>query len=131
MKNINIDAKAITKIDDILECMKAHGTRTRKTKDNDLNSGDMFMTMGQAQSLLAVMLNEGKCLKEICKVTGTAQSTLSRHLLDLGIQDRNRKAGFGLVIGTTDPTELRRKLYTLTEQGRALKKSLVDMMQDI
>lgn len=129
MKNIDMDSRAITKIDSILECLKTHGTRKRKTEDVGGNSGDMFITMGQAQSLLAVMLNEGKSLNELCEVTGTPQSTLSRNLLDLGIQDRNRNSGFGLVIGTTDPMDLRRKNYTLTEQGRRMKRDLVAMMQ--
>lgn len=123
--------RALKALDAALEVLKAHGTRKRKTDAIQVNSGDMFMTLGQAQSFLSVALNEGKSLTELAEINAIPQSTLSRHLLDLGIQDRNRRPGFGLVIGDTDPMELRRKLYKLTDKGRRMKAQLIKSIADI
>jgi DNA-binding MarR family transcriptional regulator len=47
------------------------------------------MPIQMAASFLLVAKNEGKSLRELCDLSGVAQSTMSRHLLDLG--ERNRR----------------------------------------
>lgn len=83
------------------------------------------MPIQLAHSFVLVALHEGASLGDLCKLTGFATSTMSRHLLDLS--DRNRKlgSGFGLVERRQDPDELRRNIYTLTPKGRALARSIL------
>jgi DNA-binding MarR family transcriptional regulator len=77
------------------------------------------------EAFLLVALYEGASLKDLCRLSGQAQSTLSRHLLDLG--DHNRKGGPGLklVAWRRPPEEERRKEYYLTAKGRALRDRIL------
>jgi DNA-binding MarR family transcriptional regulator len=81
------------------------------------------------EAFLLVSLYEGASLKDLCQLSGQAQSTLSRHLLDLA--DRNRQGGPGLkLVGWRHPPEnLRRKEYFLTARGRALRDRLLALTQ--
>jgi DNA-binding MarR family transcriptional regulator len=83
------------------------------------------MPIQMAASFLLVAKNEGKSLRELCDLSGVAQSTMSRHLLDLGERNRRFGEGLGLVRGDHDPMELRRKQYTLTPKGRKLFNALM------
>lgn len=83
------------------------------------------MPLQLAQTFVLVMLNEGTSLVELCRITGFAQSTMSRHLLDLGMKNRMGEPGHGLVEGKIDPHELRRKMFTLTPKGRALARTIL------
>jgi DNA-binding MarR family transcriptional regulator len=81
--------------------------------------------LAMVEAFLLVALYEGASLRDLCRLSGQAQSTLSRHLLDLA--DRNRKGGPGLkLVGWRHPPEeLRRKEYFLTAKGRALRDRLL------
>lgn len=65
----------------------------------------------------------------MCRLTGLAQSTISRYLLDLSTYrrdlseeaDEGRKEAYGLVRSEVDPMELRAKRYYLTPKGRGLR----------
>jgi DNA-binding MarR family transcriptional regulator len=61
------------------------------------------MPIQMAASFLLVAKNEGKSLRELCDLSGVAQSTMSRHLLDLGERNRRFGEGLGLVRGEIDP----------------------------
>jgi hypothetical protein len=45
---------------------------------------------------------------------------MSRHLLDIGERNRHMDHGFGLVTSRSNPFELRKHEFTLTDKGRAL-----------
>jgi DNA-binding MarR family transcriptional regulator len=78
------------------------------------------------EAFLLVCLYEGASLRDLCALSGQAQSTLSRHLLDLGERNYRRKTpGLNLVSWRHPPEELRRKEYHLTDGGRALRDQML------
>jgi DNA-binding MarR family transcriptional regulator len=77
------------------------------------------------EAFLLVCLYEGASLKDLCRLSGQAQSTLSRHLLDLADRNRKGEPGLKLVAWRHPPEELRRKEYRLTAKGRALRDRLL------
>ena len=81
-----------------------------------------------AQSFVVVAMNEGKSVGELATIAGAKQSTMSRHLLDLGDRNRQGQEGFGLVTRGIDPTELRRTQYTLSPKGKVLLDTLTGVM---
>jgi DNA-binding MarR family transcriptional regulator len=83
------------------------------------------MPIQMAASFLLVAKNEGKSLRELRQLSGVAQSTMSRHLLDLGARNRRFGEGLGLVRSEIDPMELRRKQFYLTPKGRRLLETLM------
>jgi DNA-binding MarR family transcriptional regulator len=87
------------------------------------------MPIQVAATFLLVAMNEGKSLRELCELSGVAQSTMSRHLLDLSIRNRRMGPGLGLVKGETDPMELRRKCFSLSPSGHILIQSLLALME--
>ena len=88
-------------------------------------AGGPTIPLAMVEAFLLVALYEGASLKDLCRLSGQAQSTLSRHLLDLG--DHNRKGGPGLkLVAWRRPTEEeRRKEYFLTPKGRVLRDRLL------
>ena len=77
------------------------------------------------EAFLLVCLFENASLKNLCDLSGQAQSTLSRHLLDLGDFKRRKGPGLKLVGWRHPPEELRRKEYFLTAKGKALRDRLL------
>ena len=53
------------------------------------------MTVAAAISFLMVAMFEGRSLREYAEMLGCSHSTMSRHLLDLGEQNRKREPGAG------------------------------------
>ena len=80
--------------------------------------------VAQVQTFLIVAIHEGCSLTDIVKTTGWSQSTISRHLLDLGPFLRDKSPGFGLISNERDPMELRKNIYMLTDRGRALVRKV-------
>lgn len=83
------------------------------------------------QALLLVAQNEGLSLTDLCDLAGVAQSTMSRHLLDLGERNRLREPGLGLLVGKTDLQDSRRKRYTLTPKGRKVVRDFLKGMSEL
>lgn len=83
-----------------------------------------------AQTFVAVALNERASLTQIAEVVGTALSTASRHLADLGNLNRKKESGYKLIHREQDPMELRKNIYTLTPKGRLLADALANAMKD-
>ena len=77
------------------------------------------------EAFLLVALNEGCSLRDVVKMSGKPQSTMSRHLLDLGERNRKMEPGLGLVAWRIAPDELRRKEYFLTPKGRGLLRRIL------
>jgi DNA-binding MarR family transcriptional regulator len=90
---------------------------------------DPGMPLGRLEAFVLVVLHEGKSLKDLCQMSGQPQSTLSRHLLDLGEHNRLREPGLGLVEWRIDPYELRKKQYLLTPKGRDLAGRLLKILE--
>jgi len=86
---------------------------------------EQTMPIQMAQTFLLVALNEGLSMNEYQKMTGLPQSTMSRHLLDLGERNRQLGPGLGLVERRQVPTNLRANEYSLSPKGRTLVKQLL------
>lgn len=71
-------------------------------------------------SFLLVAEEEGLGVGDYAKRAGVSMSVMSRHLLDVGERDRKGGKGFGLVTYRSNPMELRKHEYMLTDKGRAL-----------
>ena len=80
-------------------------------------------------TFIMVAMHEGCSLTDIWKQTGWAQSTVSRHMLDLGQFNRHKGPGFNLIQSERDPMELRKNIYTLTPKGRALANKVTELMR--
>lgn len=89
---------------------------------------DSNMPIQIAVSFLTVALNEGKSLREYGELLDAAQSTMSRHLLDLGPRNRKKEPGFGLIEQRSSDDDMRRNVYTLTAKGRALVQTLNQLL---
>ncbi|MFC0686477.1 MarR family winged helix-turn-helix transcriptional regulator [Novosphingobium clariflavum] len=73
---------------------------------------------------MIVSMNEGLSLSELSELASLKKSTASRYLLDMSEKTRAGGEGFGLISRDTDPMELRKNMYALSPQGRALVKKL-------
>ena len=93
-----------------------------------LSASDWF-TVSSAVSFLTVAAHEGRSLRELTDLLHTPQTTLSRHLLDLGPRDRKGREGLGLVDIRPDPHDRRRNFYYLTRKGQALLETLTSRME--
>lgn len=90
---------------------------------------DETMPIQIAITFLEVAIHEGCSMTDIWKKTGWSQSTLSRHLLDLGERDRHKNPGLQLLESRRDPQELRKNIYTLTGRGKKLQQKLLSLLR--
>lgn len=90
-------------------------------------SVNSLMTIQAAHTFLLVALHEGRSLTELATLSGYKLPTVSRTLLDLGVRNRRREPGWGLVETVVDPMELRRKSVRLTNKGRAIINQVLDI----
>lgn len=88
-------------------------------------------SVAQVQTFLYVAINEGCSLTDIAKATGWSQSTLSRHLLDLGPVFRDKTPGYQLIQSERDITNLRTNVYTLTPKGHTLLRKVQQLIDTI
>jgi DNA-binding MarR family transcriptional regulator len=66
----------------------------------------------------------GPLLTGVQRPAQLPQSTMSRHLLDLGIMRRDRSPGLGLIDQRQDKDDLRKNIYCLSDRGRKLVHDL-------
>lgn len=78
---------------------------------------------------LAVAANEGSSVSEVARITRLPLSTASRVLLDLGVQNRDKGKGFGLVEVKPDPHDLRVKRYYLTQDGLRAFNAILEKLK--
>jgi DNA-binding MarR family transcriptional regulator len=90
--------------------------RLQKVSDN--------MTVSLSVSFLQVAMFEGRSLREYSEMLKLPQSTMSRHLLDLGLMRRSREPGLGLIEQRQDHDDLRKNVYCLSPSGKALVDEL-------
>jgi DNA-binding MarR family transcriptional regulator len=86
------------------------------------------LPVGMLTAFLRVAMNEGTSLRDVVEASGKPQSTVSRHLLDLGERNRQGGPGLGLVQWRIAREELRRKEFTLTAKGRALLANILSAL---
>jgi len=85
---------------------------------------DPDMPIQYALSFLTLARNEGMSMRELSERLGIAQSSASRNVAALSEWRSFRQRGHGLVRAEEDPRERRRKIVTLTPEGRALVADL-------
>lgn len=78
------------------------------------------MPLQYVTAFLLVAEEEGLSVVDYARRAGVSISVMSRHLLDIGDRNRNMEEGFGLVTYRSNPMELRKHEYMLTDKGRAL-----------
>lgn len=83
------------------------------------------MPLQQAATIILVALNEGTSLKELVQKTGVKQSTMSRHLIDLGKRNRRMEQGYQIVDCRQDDFDMRKNQYVLSIKGRAVIDKVV------
>jgi DNA-binding MarR family transcriptional regulator len=85
-----------------------------------------LMSFQMAHTFIAVALDEGKSMSEYALKLGLPQSTVSRHLLDLGPRNRKKGPGLELLRPERDPEDFRRWTQHLTPKGRELIRRVID-----
>jgi DNA-binding MarR family transcriptional regulator len=83
------------------------------------------MPLQHAYTFLLVAMTEGRSVSEYAERAGVAQTVMTRHLLDIGQQTRDREPGLGLVMTKTNPTDMRQKQAFLTPDGKALLHKII------
>lgn len=83
------------------------------------------MPVGEVQMFLLVALHEGSSLTDLAEYADMKKSTASRYLLDLSDKTRSGAPGFALITRESDPGELRKNMYALTDKGKRILSSLV------
>lgn len=86
-------------------------------------SAELFTTF------IEIALNEGNTVGDLADRLNVNKTSLSRNLLDLSDKLRTGEEGYGLLMRSPDPTNLRGVLYVLTQRGRALRDTIVDIMK--
>lgn len=109
------EIKAVTKVDRLLGEFRS--------------SIDPNIPAQMLQTFMAVAMNEGKSLTEYAELVSANLSTASRHMLELGDRNRRLEAGYGLVVRTPDPMNLRQNAYTLSRKGKLLLANIVKIME--
>ena len=78
---------------------------------------------------LTVALNEGEGAMKFAEVSKVKNTTVSRHLHDLGELDRYQNAGLELVYQKVDVRDKRRRPTYLTPEGRSFLRRLIDALK--
>jgi DNA-binding MarR family transcriptional regulator len=82
------------------------------------------MPLQYMRTFMIVYLNPGLSVDELAKKAHVAQSVMSRHLRDIGPQNRHLEPGFGLIDISFHPTDMRKHIYVLTPKGKLLAQQL-------
>jgi hypothetical protein len=87
------------------------------------------MPLQYVVSFLWVASYPGRSVQEYADLAGVGQTTMSRHLLDLGPRNRHMDDGFNLLKIALDPRDMRRHIVTLTPVGEKLARELSEIME--
>lgn len=107
----------------------------RKTLSSFLQAHEPFRNIRQTMPMqyviafLLVALDEGQNVRHYAKKSGISASVMSRHLLDLGPQLRDRSPGYGLLQQQPDPMDLREHQYFLAPKGSAVAHSILRALE--
>jgi DNA-binding MarR family transcriptional regulator len=86
------------------------------------------MPLQHAYTFMLVALKEGKGVGYYTEQAGVAQTVMTRHLLDIGEQNRKREPGYGLVEKRPNLMDLREHQVWLTPKGRTLLNRVLRVM---
>jgi DNA-binding MarR family transcriptional regulator len=87
------------------------------------------MTVSLARTFLAVAENEGVTGKDLEKLLGMSQGSVSRLLLDLGARNRRFEPGLNLISFRLSERDFRVKQWHLTAEGRKVRDKLKKIME--
>jgi DNA-binding MarR family transcriptional regulator len=90
---------------------------------------DPTATLSLVATFLAAVIRDDQTVTEIAARVGAPLSTVSRHLLDMSDRARGGASGYGLMVGTNDPNNLRNRYYRPTPKGRLLAAALSKMIR--
>jgi DNA-binding MarR family transcriptional regulator len=85
--------------------------------------------VSQVCAFIRVALEEGENVNHYTAKIGSAQSVVSRHLLDLADALRNGEPGLGLITRRLAPTSARDVQYFLTAKGKHWLARIIDIMR--
>ena len=96
-----------------------------------LKALDARISVNEIVAFLYTCENEGLSVQELAYVAGLTQSTASRSLRSLGRagSDWAQPPALGLVDAFLNPTDGRSHVVHLTDQGRALRDRLDDLIR--
>lgn len=80
------------------------------------------------QAYLTVALDEGKPVNEYATILGASMTTASRHLTDLADRNRYKQEGFRLLYKEENPFDVREKLITLSQHGKAMRQLVLETL---
>jgi len=83
------------------------------------------MPLQHAYTFLLVAAEEGLGVQDYAKRARVAQTVMTRHLLDIGLMNRKRQPGYGLVTQRSHPLDLRKHQTFLTSEGRSLLHKII------
>lgn len=85
------------------------------------------MPLGMAYSFFVIASkdSEGVSLTDLANRVSIGLASASRYVAALGVADRRRDPGLGLVEAREDPLERRKKIIKLTPKGRAFINKVV------
>jgi DNA-binding MarR family transcriptional regulator len=83
------------------------------------------MPLQHAYTFLLVAMSEGLSVSEYAERAGVAQTVMTRHLMDIGLQTRRREPGLDLVKTKTNPLDMRQHQAFLTQKGKALLHKII------
>jgi len=84
------------------------------------------MQMQQAEILIQIAINyEGMQMSDIAKKTSLSPGAVSRNVASLSVYNRPDKPGMGLVEVGIDPVDPRRRIASLSQQGKVFITNLM------
>jgi hypothetical protein len=87
------------------------------------------MPLQYVTTFATVAAYPGRSVQEYADLVGIGQTTMSRHLLDLGPRDRHFDAGYGLIDIKMDHRDRRRHIVMLTPKGEKLARDISEIME--
>lgn len=87
------------------------------------------MPLQYVLTFLAVATDEGKSVREYARRLGVNNTTMSRHLLDIGPRNRQMQEGYNLISYRANPLELRKHEYYITPKGKTLIRQILKELQ--
>lgn len=78
---------------------------------------------------LNIALNEGLGTLQLAKQAGIVNTTISRHVMDMGDLDRHQNEGLEMVFQKLDVRDKRRHPTFLAPKGRAFLSRLTDLLK--
>lgn len=86
------------------------------------------VSLGLIHTFLTVARNPGKTGAEIAALAKTPRPTVTRHLLDLSVELRNKQRGYDVIERVLNPKDARSVVFKLTTKGKKLMAQLTEAL---